>query len=309
MIRLSSKNLANTLVLIITVYLTLAMIRPQGKLLDSPAFLGLGLLFFLNLSACTLKLALSKPKGRRAGLMVLHLGLLTLLSGMALNHFWGGEGYRYLGVGQEIPLAARDIREWKGGLLAKNWDSGYTIKLADINLEMKDGKVYLRSGTVQYYKEVSGQSPISFQQPLDLGGARIRVRERGFAPILDWGNELVQWTIPTQRHLGQETYRGKLDRNGFRLSGEYFPAGSDGRQGKLRVKVQEAETWKSFDLAPGEAFIINGQRVIWQDTGYWLLLSFNIEPGLYWILLGSVLITGGSAGYYLPLLWKRDENV
>ena len=308
---LASKNLANGLVLVITIYLTIAMLWPQNKMLDSPALLGLGLLFFINLSACTLKLALSKPKGRRLGLLIFHGGLITLLIGMGLNHFWGGEGLRYLGVDQEIPLAAREIREWKGGFLAKDWDSGYTIKLTGARVEMEKGEVHLRNATLQYYNNEGqvAETPISFLSPLDLGGARIRVRERGFAPILDWGMQVIQWTIPTQRHLTSETYRGKLTLGENNLSGEYFPAGQDGRKGKLVVRVQEQGSWKTFTLKPGDSFTVNGQKVVWQDTGYWLLLSFTVEPGLWWVVVGTLLILGGNAYYYLPLLWKREKNV
>lgn len=307
----ASKTLANALVIITAIYLTIAILWPQAKLLDSPAFIGLGLLFFCNLSACTLKQVMARPKGPRLGLLVLHLGLVAILMGVGFNYLWGGQGFLHLGVEQEKPLVSGMLRNWRGGPLLKQWDSGYSVKLLNVRIEMKAGKTYLRSGTLEYRNSQGqrGQRTVSFVQPLKLAGARLWVNERGFAPVLDWGDELVQWGIQTQRHGDRETYRDQMTKPGYNFQGEFFPGGQDGRQGKLLLKVRGPRDEQTYTLLPGESFMVGGQRVFWQDTSYWMVFTVTIQPGLPLVWIGSILIIAGCTWYYLPLLWKRERDV
>lgn len=264
-----------------------------------------------TLANTLLKQIMARPKGRRLGLLVLHLGLVSTLLGIGINYLWGGQGFLQLGVDQEKPLVWSMLRNWRGGPLLKQWDSGYIVKLLNIEIEMKDGKAYNKSGLLQYRnrQDQISQRPVSFVQPLELEDTRLWVKERGFAPVLDWGNELMQWGIQTQRLGEQEIYRDQMTKNGYNFVGEYFPGGQDGRQGKLLLRVRGANGEQAYTLFPGDSFMVGKQRVYWQDTSYWMVLTVTIQPGLPLVWNGAVLIIIGCTWYYLPLLWKREKDV
>jgi cytochrome c biogenesis protein ResB len=306
---LANKNLANLLVLLLAVYLMAAMIWPSAKLLDSPLLLILTTLFLINLSACTIKQISRRPKGRKLGLVALHLGMITVLGGVLINSLWGGEGILHLGVGQDTFLQSNYLHDWKGGPFLKEWKTDISLGLKSVNIEVKQDEVFLKNGELRYdYKNSEGIKRVNFNTSAKIGAARIWVRERGFAPILEWNQEVNFWGLQTKRNQTRDQYIDFQERNGYRLQAEYFPAGLDGRKGTMKLIVQGNNKRNTYNLKPGDNFFVGAEKVKWVDTSYWLDLNVKKLPGMLFVWGGSTLIILGSFIYFIPILMSIKTN-
>ncbi len=184
---LRSIKLAVVLILIIAVLSILSTLIPQGEeaafyfhaygafwaqlilrlrfhdFFHSFLFLAPVILFFVNLSVCTLDRLLSRqPRGarRRHGPDLIHLGLLLLIVGALFSVFGRREGMAYMGEGDEIRLPGE-----------------YTVRLLSYEFQRyEDGRPKDWISTVEVRRAgelVMDSYPIEVNKPLRIGGIRI----------------------------------------------------------------------------------------------------------------------------------------
>lgn len=297
---LSSIRLANLIILVYCIFLIIAMLKPEKKLLDSIWFFILGILFFFNLTACTLKQLVNYRKNK-IGLALFHIGLVLVLLGNGINFFWGKEGILQLGLGQTRIVDKSNLLNYREGKFASPWEGDLEITLQDIKVEKDQGKPKVKYGNllvVNRQTNAIAQIPFDYVNSFQSNGLYFWPLERGYAPVLELTDELIHWSLQTKKLNNQEVYEGNLKTGDLDLKGQL-------KEQKLILIYQQGKETKEKVLSQGQTVFINGQQIKWLETSYWLAFSVKYQPGNSIIWPGTLLLIIGSAYHYLPLLWKK----
>ncbi len=277
---LKSIKLSISLIAVIAVGSLLATLLPQTK--SSGTYFGSGyflvpmVLFFLNLSACTvdrLRRELGKKTKRHHGPDILHIGLLILIAGGFLTSFARQEGLVMLAPGESADLPGGEVlrlvsfeRESYPDGRPKGWTS-----IVDVE---KDGASIL-----------SGES-IKVNKPLRVGKVKLYQASFSNDPIVVVRNEEGR-----AFELGRgQTFNGK-NLKLFFMAVAHGSGGGSELEAVLRVEYRGAEN--TIQLGR------QGQIVGGYSLGISEKLSSGIQavndPGYPIVLIALVLVGLGTA--------------
>lgn len=299
--QLSSKVLAINLIGVLLVYLIFAILRKDRVLLDSYLFFVLGLALYLNLLACLL-VQFKKFGIRKAGSVGLHLGLVLILSGNGINYLFEKHGFLQLGLGQTKAIYRQNLIDYSAGKLATTWQDELEVKLQDLSVDSNSGYPRIKHGTLVVLNNKSGviqQIPFDYVNSFEVDGINFWPHERGYAPLLELPEELIHWSLATQKKDGVETYRGNIVIRGVNVKGLL-------KEGKLFLYYSVDGKNYETTIKPGEVFYINNAAVRWVDTSFWIVFSVTDQPGNSLIWSGAIISIIGTAVHYLQLLWKKE---
>jgi cytochrome c biogenesis protein len=251
-----------------------------SRFFSSLLFLLSSVLFFINLSACTIKrLAgeLRKTGNRRFGPVLLHVGLMVLVVGAVISYASRRDGIVYLAAGEQVELPGNRVLvllDFQSETYPDNRPKAWTSQIRII-----------RDGIVEI-----GDYSLQVNKPLRVG--RIKLYQSSY------GNEQVVelWDAAEQKsvlHIG-ETVQSGSDRIQY--------IGYDEKLGKAALRTGSGEKSEVVLAGIGEsagAFEVIG--LFSRDTSG----IQTVEDVGYPYVLAGLLIVG--AGIFLTFYRKLGE--
>ena len=196
--------------------------------------------------------AISAEKGllKETGNIVFHLALLALLISLAVGKLWGYEGSVLVQEGQGFCNTFQQYDTYSAGPLVEGGDlSPLCVDLEDFQARYEpDLTPASFTGDITYSTTLGGpdqQARIGINSPLRVGGTRLYLTGRGFAPIftvtLPDGTELADLSapfLPTDPSTMISEGVLKLldlgaDRDQLALEGVFLPTAADMGSGLL----------------------------------------------------------------------------
>ena len=307
-----SVKLAVVLLIFITVTSILATLVPQGKEIafyyhTYPSFVASlivntqfdnyfrsflfilsAVLFFINLSVCTVDRFVRELKGkrkRRYGPDMIHVGLLILIIGSLTTFLGRKEGSMYMAEGDEIKLPG-----------------GYVVHLETFDyLTYEDGKPKDWISTVDVYKNdelVVDSFPIEVNKPLNVG--RIDLFQASYAEqprvilIDNNGREVIVAEGET------------LESNDavYRFAGIYADPDDGNQPAAFIEKYVNRQNTDVIKLKPESEFLdfVTKEFGVYNVTG----LQAVIDPGYIPALIGLILAGLGLAITYLQKIGDKE---
>ncbi len=262
---------------------------------------------------------LFKPRiNRRGGLLLFHIGLLSIVILAAIGRLTLYEGHVEMLSGEPFTVASViDPRQgpWhRGELAAVQFVQGpYTVDYAS---QLKRGQtrsqVAIPDGRGGWTEQVVGDDT-----PLVINGYRFYTSfNKGFAPLLTWtpeGGEPVtgavnmpsyplfeykqdnRWTPPGSDEIKLWL---RLD-TGYTLDA---PWQLDGRNAKGVLVVNSGE--QRLELQPGDEVELSGGRLRYESLNSWMGYKIFYDPTLKWLFVAAMLAVVGLARHY----WSKFDE-
>ena len=308
-----SVKLAVVLLIFITATSVLATLVPQGRELDfyydsyppfltsiilntqfndffrSFLFIFAMILFFVNLSVCTVDRLVREFKGKRKkrfGPDMIHVGLLVLIVGSLVTFLGRQEGFMYMAPGDEIKLPG-----------------DYVVQLETFDFfTYDDGRPKDWISTVDVYQgdeRIIDSFPIEVNKPLNVG--RIDVFQTSYAEesrvvLRDRSGRTVQ--------LGESRPLESPDAAYILVGLGNDPHGSKDTAAYIE-KWQRRERTDAFTVVSGDNFA--GFTVV--DLGMVNVTGLQavIDPGFLPALIGLILAGLGLAITYLQKIGDKEK--
>jgi cytochrome c biogenesis protein ResB len=307
-----SVKLAVVLLIFITVTAVLATLVPQGRELAfyyhtyssfltwiivntqfhsffrSFIFIFAAILFFINLSVCTIDRLTREFKGKRKkrfGPDMIHIGLLILIVGSLVTFLGRLEGFMYMAPGDEIKLPG-----------------GYVVELESFEYyTYDDGSPKDWISTVDVYKndeQIVDSFPIEVNKPLNVG--RIDVFQSSYAEE----SRVVLEGIDGREIKLSEGRPLETNEAAYVLSGIGADPDNGKQQAAFLEKWQNQERTGLFKVVVGDVFAGYTVRSlgVLNVTG----LQAVIDPGFTPVLIGLILAGLGLAVTYLQKIGDKE---
>ncbi|AVX20877.1 ResB-like family protein [Carboxydocella sporoproducens DSM 16521] len=290
----------------------MAMVLNQSQLFRHPVFLFLGLVFLINLLACTLfqsrKLRWSAPLAIW-GSVIFHWGLIFVTCGALLSFAYKVEGYLVLGEGQEKALTPTAFSVLETGRWQRQWP-GWNLQLLEQKRHWRaDGTLAYTSSLVMVKTE-RGEEAVWIEkgQPLIIGDWRFFHYATGYAPglVVKKDGELVgAFLLPAEKtDENEQGYRIKLLEilPDLKLSGIFYPDEKNKNSEKLINPMLIVKAGEEVELRPGQVRNLGPYQLELGEIRAWVGLETVYDPGAKIVFAGSWLATAGLG------LWFTGKN-
>jgi cytochrome c biogenesis protein len=251
-----------------------------SRFFSSLLFLIPSILFFINLSACTIKRLtgeLRKTENRRFGPVLLHVGLMVLVVGAVVSYTSRRDGMVYLAVGEQVEMPGNRILmllDFTFETYPDNRPKAWTSQIRVI----RDGK-----------NEI-GEYSLQVNKPLRVGRTKLYQSSYGSEQVVEVRDAAERKSV---LHIGETAQSG-----GDRI--QYM--GYDDKLGKAALRTGSGEKSEVVLAGIGEsagAFEVIG--LLSRDTSG----IQAVEDVGYPYVLAGLLIVG--AGIFLTFYRKLGE--
>lgn len=309
---LRSVSLAAVVMFFMLGYSIIAMVLNQPQLFRQPVFLLLGLVFLINLSACTVyqsrKLRWSAPLAIW-GSVVFHWGLILVTCGGLLSFAFKIEGYLVLGEGQEKVLTASAFSALETGRWQRQWP-GWNLQLLEQKRHWRaDGTLAYTSSQVKVKTE-RGEETVWIEkgQPLIIGDWRFFHYATGYAPglLVKKDGQLVgAFLLQAEKADDKEQgYRIKQLQilPDLSLGAIFYPDEQNKSSEKLLNPMLCVKGGEEVVLRPGQTRNLESYQLELGEIRTWVGLETVYDPGAKIVFAGSWLATAGLG------LWFTGKN-
>jgi cytochrome c biogenesis protein len=255
---------------------------------------------------------------RRGGLLLFHIGLLSLSILVAIGRLTFYEAHVELVAGEPFEsTSVSDVHQgpWhRSGLDEVRFVQGpYTVEYGS---QLKRGstrsQVAIADGRGGWSEQVVGDDT-----PLLINGYRLYTSfNKGFAPVLTWtpdNGEAVtgtvhmpayplfdykqdnRWTPPGSTEI---RFWLRLD-TGYTLNQPWV---LDGRKASGVLVVNSGE--QRLELQPGDEVQLTGGRLRYESLNSWIGYKIFYDPTLKWLFIAAILAVAGLARHY----WSKFSD-
>jgi hypothetical protein len=297
----------------------------SSRIFYSPVFLCVVFLFIVNLAGCAFRQfkVLSRKTGRY-GSFILHLGLLFVTLGALYQFAFGFNGVINLPEGGTFDDNQAKYIAVQEGVLSNREYGTFKLYLQKVNIKsqnngsnaqglvslVKDGQIvkkgWVGKGFPMFYRALSVY--------YNLLGYYVNVKFSDGHQ--NFNNNILK--LGTNKQAASEEYTGifALPGNKYLLSVKLIPdpgdAGSPGDSGAPRTKsyelkkpagffvIADADTkdWqhplaKGLVYAGQQMVLPGGEKLVIDSIVPWLTFNIKVEPGLYIIYVGLLVLTVG----------------